>query len=484
MNNDESIRLLKQLTELEIETEWVEFKENNYEPEQIGEYISALSNSACIHDREVGYLVFGVEDRTHNIVGTNFKPKEYKVGNQKLENWLATQLSPWVDFRIYEIQYEIKNVVLFEIYAAFNTPVAFKNNYFIRVGSYKQDLNKFPEKARRIWMKTLTKSFEDGSAMEYVTSDEVIKNIDYPNYFDMMDLPLPENKQAIIDKLKEEYIIIKNADQYDITNLGAILFAKNLKNFRRLSRKTVKVILYSGKGRLDTLKEQEFTRGYAVAFEDIINYIEDRLPSNEVIEMALRKEVKMYPRIAIRELVANALIHQDFLEVGSGPMVEIFTDRIEISNPGQPLISVLRLIDHSPQSRNEKLASLMRRIKICEERGSGIDKVVDAVEAYQLPAPDFIVQENAFRTILYAHKEFRDMEKKDKIRACYQHCCLKYVANEIMTNKSLRERFNISEKNYSMVSRVITDTVEEELIKVYDPENKSNRMTKYIPIWA
>ncbi|MBV7271654.1 hypothetical protein JMF89_03995 [Clostridiaceae bacterium UIB06] len=192
----------------------------------------------------------------------------------------------------------------------------------------------------------------------------------------------------------------------------------------------------------------------------------------------------MYPNIAIRELAANALIHQDFMEVGSGPMIEIFCDRIEISNPGQPLISVLRLIDHSPQSRNEKLASLMRRMKICEERGSGIDKVVNSVEAYQLPAPDFIVQENAFRIILYAHKEFKDMEKKDKIRACYQHCCLKYVANELMTNKSLRERFNISEKNYSMVSRVITDTIEDELIKVYDPENKSNRMAKYIPIWA
>jgi predicted HTH transcriptional regulator len=370
------------------------------------------------------------------VSGTNFKPRDYKIGNQELENWLATQLSPRIDFRIYEFQYEAKNVVIFEVDATFNTPVAFKGNCFIRVGSYKQDLNKFPEKARRIWMKTLTKSFEDGSAKEYITSDEVIKNIDYPNYFELMELPLPDNKQAIIDKLLEENIIRRNAEYYDITNLGAMLFAKNLKSFGRLSRKIIRVIMYAEKDRLNTLKEQEFVKGYAVVFEDLIDYIEDKLPSNEVIEKALRREVKMYPRIAIRELVANALIHQDFTEVGSGPMIEIFNDRIEISNPGQPLISVLRLIDHSPQSRNEKLASLMRRMKICEERGSGIDKVVNAVELYQLPAPDFIVQENAFRAILYAHKEFREMERKDKIRACYQHCCLKYVSNEIMTNKS------------------------------------------------
>lgn len=484
MNKDELNRLLKQLTALELETEWVEFKENNYEPQLIGEYISALSNSACVLDKEVGYLVFGVQDKTHEVVGTDFKPKEFKIGNQELENWLATQLSPRIDFRIHEFQYEEKNVIIFEIDAAFNTPVAFKGNCFIRVGSYKQDLNKFPEKARRIWMKTLARSFEDGIAKEYVTSDEVIKDIDYPNYFELMGLPLPENKQAIVDKLQEESVIKKNTDRYDITNLGAMLYAKNLKNFGRLSRKTIRVIIYTGKDRLNTLKEQEFFRGYAVVFEDLINYIEDKLPSNEIIEKALRKEVKMYPRIAIRELVANALIHQDFTEVGSGPMVEIFSDRIEISNPGQPLINVLRLIDHSPQSRNEKVASLMRRMKICEERGSGIDKVVNAVELYQLPAPDFIVQENAFRAILYAHKEFREMERKDKTRACYQHCCLKYVSNEIMTNKSLRERFNISEKNYSMVSRVITDSVDENYIKVYDPENKSNRLTKYVPIWA
>jgi ATP-dependent DNA helicase RecG len=475
---------LEYLVSLDNETEWVEFKENNSEPEMIGEYISAISNSTCILDREVGYLVFGVNDESHEIVGTTFKPKEYKIGNQELENWLSTQLTPRIDFRIHEFQYEQKNMVIFEINAAFNTPVAFKGNFFIRVGSYKQDLNKFPEKARRIWMKTITKSFEDGTAKEYVSEDEVIKDIDYPNYFELMDLPLPENKHAIIAKLQEECVIIKNANKYDITNLGAILFAKNLKNFNRIARKTIRVIIYAGKDRLETVKEQEFSKGYAMIFEDLINYIEDKLPSNEIIEMALRREVKMYPRIAIRELVANALIHQDFTEVGSGPMMEIFNDRIEISNPGQPLINVLRLIDHSPQSRNEKLASLMRRMKICEERGSGIDKVVNAVENYQLPAPEFIVQDNVFKTILFAHKEFREMERKDKIRACYQHCCLKYVSNEIMTNKSLRERFNISEKNYSMVSRVITDSIDENYVKVYDPENKSNRLMKYVPVWA
>jgi predicted HTH transcriptional regulator len=93
----------------------------------------------------------------------------------------------------------------------------------------------------------------------------------------------------------------------------------------------------------------------------------------------------------VRELVANALIHQDFSLSGAGPMVEIFDGRIEITNPGEPLVDTDRFLDSPPTSRNEGLASLMRRFRICEERGSGIDKVVAQLELYQLPPPVFEV---------------------------------------------------------------------------------------------
>ncbi|MDC4222968.1 MAG: hypothetical protein MPW15_01640 [Candidatus Manganitrophus sp.] len=95
--------------------------------------------------------------------------------------------------------------------------------------------------------------------------------------------------------------------------------------------------------------------------------------------------------MAVRELVANALIHQDFFVTGAGPTVEIFDDRIEITNPGEPLVEPQRFVDTPPRSRNEALASLMRRFRICEERGSGIDKVVFQIEFYQFPAPIFEV---------------------------------------------------------------------------------------------
>ena len=190
----------------------------------------------------------------------------------------------------------------------------------------------------------------------------------------------------------------------------------------------------------------------------------------------------MYPELAIRELIANAIIHQDFALTGTGPMVELFESRMEITNPGVPLVDTDRFLDSPPRSRNEALASFMRRINICEERGTGIDKVIFQTELYQLPAPLFEVTDQHTRSVLFGHKEFADMDKEDRIRACYQHCCLKHVNREHMNNKSLRERFAIEEKNSAMVSRIIKDTIKAKLIKPYDPDAGTKAM-RYVPHW-
>jgi ATP-dependent DNA helicase RecG len=192
----------------------------------------------------------------------------------------------------------------------------------------------------------------------------------------------------------------------------------------------------------------------------------------------------MYPSLAIRELVANALIHQDFNMTGTGSTIEIFSDRIEITNPGKPLIDTLRFIDEPPISRNETLASVMRRLNICEERGSGIDKVIFEVESYQLPAPDFQVTSNHTKAILYAPKPLSKMDRNDRVRACYQHACSRWISNKKMTNASLRERFGIDDKNYPVASKIIADTLKTQLIKPYDPDNTSKKHASYIPFWA
>ena len=270
---------------------------------------------------------------------------------------------------------------------------------------------------------------------------------------------------------------------WDITNLGAILFAKRLRDFRRLERKALRIIVYDGKGRLRTEREVVGKRGYASGFEGLLEYIDALLPRNEVLGPALREEVPMYPILAVRELAANALIHQDFAITGTGPMIEIFDDRMEITNPGQPLMSTDRFLDTAPRSRNEDVASFMRRAGICEERGSGIDKVVFETEFYQLPAPFFEMTENATRAVLFAYKELREMRQEERIRACYLHACLRHVEREPMTNSSLRKRFGIAERNIATASRIIGEALQAGRIKPFDP-HQGRKYAKYLPFWA
>lgn len=152
----------------------------------------------------------------------------------------------------------------------------------------------------------------------------------------------------------------------------------------------------------------------------------------------------MYPEIAIRELAANMIIHQDFSEQGF-PMIEIYSDRITLSNPGQPLISIERFIDEY-QSRNDSLADIMRRMGICEEKGSGMDKTIFYIELYQLPPVRLQLQETRTETTVFSYRKFADLDKTERVMACYQHACLRYVSNEKMNNQSLRGRLGIEDK--------------------------------------
>ncbi len=428
-------------------------------------------------------MVYGVDNDSVTVVGTDFNPHTAKgKGNEGLEPWLARQLSPRNDFRIETGGYDDLPVVLFKVEATLQTPVKFRDVAYIRVGEHKHKLHDHPEKERKIWKKGKKSIFEKGIVMKGLSGDQVLGLIDYPAFFDLLEIPLPDNRVGIFNKLEEEQVVIRENNHFHITNLGGILFAKDLNKFPGLRRRALRVVIYKNDNRLQAQKDQTGRKGYAAGFENLIDWIYDQLPVNELIEEALRVEKKMYPKVAIREFVANAIIHQDFTISGTGPMIEIFPTRIEITSPGKPLVDTARFIDHAPRSRNEILATLMRRMNICEERGSGIDRAIDAIEAFQLPAPEFQGEEKFTRVTLFAHKELRDMDRKDKIRACYQHCCLRWVCRDLMTNSSLRKRFAIEDKNYSMASRIIRTTLDDGLIKVSDPENKSNNK-KYVPFW-
>ena len=234
--------------------------------------------------------------------------------------------------------------------------------------------------------------------------------------------------------------------------------------------------------RADTVTHrQDGQKGYATGFTGLVDYIDNLLPRNEFIGKAFREERPLYPVIAIRELIANALIHQDMTVTGAGPLLELFSDRLEITNPGAPLVPPERFLDFPPRSRNEALAALMRRMRLCEEQGTGIDKVIKAVELHQLPPPDFRSDGGFVRTVLYAPRKFAEMSPQERVRACYQHAALRYVSGQKMTNASLRERLGIEPQNAAQASTVIKHAMKAHQIRVADP---AAPRSGYTPFWA
>lgn len=476
-------RLIDSLLIKNKETEWIEFKENYHSKEEIGERISAISNSALLCNMPYGYIVFGVNNETLKVVGTDLHATRKRIGNEELESWLSTRLNPRIDFEIIdEFDYEDKgHICVFKIPATATQPVSFLHEEYVRVDSTTRKLKDFPQKEAKIW-KNGQKALEKIIVKEKLSITQVLSLLSSETYFDMMKLPLPSDSTGIIDRLLAEKIVVTDEVGYSITELGALLFAKRLSDFDDLRRKMVRVVVYKGRSKIETVREQSFDAGYAIIFKNMVNWINGQLPSNEEIGQAIRSTVTMYPEIAIRELVANMLVHQDFSEKGF-PMVEIYTDRIDVSNPGQPIISVERFIDEY-NSRNPALADLMRRLGICEELGSGLDKAITAIELYQLPPLRFAVQETRTTVTLFAYRKYADLDRQERVYACYQHACLKYVTNDKMTNQSLRERLGIEKQNYPMASRIIKDTMAAEMIKEEKTANQSRNNKGYIPYWA
>lgn len=464
----------------ELEHYLSESKENAHlefkEAKKQHDYKKLLRYCVAIANEGGGKYILGVTDKLpRSVVGTNaFKNID------KIQQDIFDALRFRVD--VEEIDYYSKRAVIFSIPSrAKGIPYSLNGAYYMRSGEElvpmsEDQLRKIFSEGKISWLLQNAKANCDDA--------EVISLLDIQAYFDMMHLPLPIDRQGILERLQKGSIIHKSKDTWHITNLGALLFAKKLQNFDQLSRRGARVIVYKENNKLETKLDVPGTKGYAVGFHHLIDFIQSQTAQNEVIEQAIRKSIKMYPKIAIRELVANALVHQDFSETGSSVMIEIYGDRIEISNPGLPLIETDRFIDEY-KTRNEKLANLMRRLGICEEQGSGIDKVITAVEAFQLPPPDIRISSHHTTVVLFAPKEINNMSRKDRIRACYQHCILRYVTNQGgMSNKTLRERFKLPDSKAELISRIIKDAINENKIKLEDSESSSRKHARYVPCWA
>lgn len=483
-SSDRELIFLAELCRQPVETEWLEFKENLADPKLIGEYISALANSAMLHGREHGYLVWGVRDGDHAVVGTRFDPQTTKIGNEDLIPWLTRSLEPQTMFRFSELRVgaDTRAIILY-VGAARDRPVRFYGDEYIRVGSAKKKLRDHPEHERQLWRLAERETFEKGTALNGARESDILEMLDYGAFFELVGLPLPPTRVGILTQFEQAKLITRDRVGWTITQLGAVTFAKDITSFPGIERKQVRVVRYVGKNRVQAERSHDGTRGYANGFAGLMSYISTLLPRSEPIGAAFRSDEPVYPDLAVRELVANMLIHQDFSITGSGPLVEIFEDRVEFTNPGKPLISVRRFVDLPPHSRNEQLASLMRKAHIVEERGSGWDKIAAEIERAQLPAPKIDVSEHHTKAVLFAPKPYRALSTAERTEALYLHATLRYVSGELTTNSSVRERFGIAAENSSQASRLLRDGLASGLLVLEDPAAGA-KARRYLPFWA
>jgi ATP-dependent DNA helicase RecG len=457
------------------ETERLEFKEakQQFDSTKLMRYFVALANEGG------GHVVLGVSDKPpRRVVGSLAYAAASDLNQFKAR--VVEKLRLRVDAT--ELQHPDGRVLVFEVPSRpQGVPIEFEGAYLMRAGEDLVPMTS--DRLRRI--------FDEGQpdwlmepAREGASADEVVALLDTQGYFDLLKQPYPTSRDGVLAKLEAEGLIESHASGFTITNLAALLLAKRLEAFSpALARKAPRVVIYEGTNKLQTREDKPGSRGYAVGFEGLVEFVHSAAPQNHFIEQAVREEVKMFPKQALRELIANALVHQDFSATGASVMVEMYADRVEISNPGVPPIDVQRFIDEF-RSRNERLADLMRRFGLCEEKGSGVDKVVAAAEVYQLPAPDFRVSSQRTTAVLFAHQDFTSMTKSDRVRACYQHCCLLYVSNRQMSNQSLRERFKLAENKAATVSLVIAAAKEAGLVKPDQSDSNSTRYARYLPFWA
>jgi predicted HTH transcriptional regulator len=434
-----------------------------------------------------GFLAFGIDDNTGKVLGITKAEADSIV--ERLASLCRDSVDPLVSIDYSVETFRGKEILLVFIKESAVKPVHLKGKTIedshIRSGGTTRKASR--QEIGALMLNSKSPTWEELHASKLLNEVEVITLLEYDKILELLKKPVPSNISEIIKWLEDEKMIVNvDGKGYYITNFGAIAAAKDLNRFDGLSRKVVRLVKYEGKNKAAGSKEYPGTKGYAIGFEGLIQFVKGLLPGSEVIKNALRHETSVYPEIAIRELIANILIHQDFTIRGTGPMIEIFEDRIEFTNPGKllPTKKLDRLIRTTPESRNEILASAFRRYNICEERGSGFEKAVIAIELFGLPPLKFEETENAFKVTMYSPRKFADMSNDERIEACYQHSIIEYYGNGGFNNSSLRKRFGMHDKQAAQISKLIKDAIDLGKIKAKDPESESKKFSLYVPYWA
>ena len=384
---------IDQLRGQPTETEWLEFKRNRYDPKQLGEYLSALANSACLADQPAGYLIFGIDDETHQVVGTDFDPRNTKAkGNQDLLLWLAAGLHPNTGFELRIVDCPAGRVVVFEVRPARDQPVNFYGTAHIRVGSSKTKLSNHPEKARAIWTHGSDWSAE---VCERASLD------------DLDPEAIAKAREQFIVRHSSQAAEIEGWDNTTFLNKARVLWQGALTNaaLLLLGRPESSALLVPAVARISWILKDAHNREldyehieppFLLAGDRLLQRIRNltvrALPNGTLFP----EEFTQYDPWVIREALHNSIAHQDYRLKGRIVVVE-FPDRILITNVGDFLpgdvATVIR--QDAPQAiyRNPFLARAMVELNLIDTQGGGIKRIFDTQRKRSFPLPDYDLTE-------------------------------------------------------------------------------------------
>lgn len=440
----------------------------------------AMHLSAMANIDDGGYIVFGIHD-SGEIVGV--EPTDMKGIVEKVAQVAKNGLQPSVRFDYVTKVYKGKLLLFIRVFQQSDRPVSVSGKLedsYTRSGPTTVRMDR--AELRRVFSNSSDMSFEEQLLPEKYQGKFLPNILDFEFYrLKMLDESVTD-LNTILHDMDQNGLIRLDASGVSVTNLGAITIAKNLKSIPALKLKTPRLIVYQNTQKESSTYDKEGGMGYAPGLIALVNHVASITRGPELIRGVESTYDVKYPIVILREVIANAIIHQDFSIEGSRVMIEIFEDRMEVTNPGSPLLETDKFINGLPRSRNDQLANLMRRFKLCEERGSGIDRTIIEIEANQLPPPKFESYDDHTRVTLYPFKPMSDYDQEEIIRACYQHACINQVSGRRTTNETIRERFNLSARDTTMASRFLSMTEQSGKIKKFNP-NSSRKFTEYVPYW-
>ncbi len=480
MYSTKCIELLeKSLSPLPRELNELDWKAATAKSERMGRHLSAFANYSG-----GGFLVYGVSDEG-DVLGVDTEKAD--LFSSQIANWARDLVEPEARTHIFPFEFRGKVLLGVFIEEAFDKPVHLKNRIledsYLRAGGHSRQMTR--DEIRQSMMSSRHQRFEEMPATLPMQIADV-----WEQYFDFSEFLKrtrfdSQEQDRIHEHLFAHKLLARINGKYHPTNLGVIICAKDFSKLPSYERFSVRITEYADKTKLQAKKDLTISAGISLSLDSIVKTVVDILPHSEIIKNATKHLASVIPPIALRELIINSVMHRDFTKTNSFITIELFSDRIEITNPGGllPDISVDRLIDHPSVCRNEVLSDCMRKIGLAEERGSGVDNALIAIELWGLPPVIFESERDYFKAVILMPRTFNEMSKDERITAAYQHACLNKLMNKKTTNSSLRERFKFTSDETTKVGRLIADALDSGKIKLANP-NVSRRDFHYVPYWA